>query len=116
VGPGSVIHGEMLMSGNVVIHGRIEGTIFTDGEVQVAGEGVVDGGVHARRVVVEGRCEGRLEANEEVVLRPGSVMRGDIEAGILTVDDGARFLGNWIRGRGDSGPKILSYKDSPGHA
>lgn len=116
VGPGSVIHGELLMSGNVMIHGRIEGTIFTDGEVQVAADGAVDGGVHARRVVVEGRCEGRLEANQEVVLRPGSLMRGDIQAGILTVDDGARFLGHWIRGRGDSGPKILSYKDSPGHA
>ena len=116
VGPGSVIHGDLLMSGNVIIHGRVEGTIFTDGEVEVAREGAVDGGVHARRVVVEGRCEGRLEAAQEVVLRPGSVMRGDIQAGILTVHDGARFLGNWIRGRGDSGPKTLSYKDSPGHA
>jgi cytoskeletal protein CcmA (bactofilin family) len=116
VGPGSVIHGELLMAGNVLIHGRVEGIVFTDGEVWVTTEGAVDGGVHARRVVVEGSCEGRLEATEEVILKEGSIMRGDIEAGILTVDDGARFLGHWIRGEGDSGPKILTYKNSPGHA
>ena len=116
VGPGSVIHGELLMSGNVLIHGRVEGVVFTDGLVRIAEGGAVDGGIHAHSIEVEGSCEGRLEATTDVVLRRGSVMRGDIDAGILIVDDGARFLGHWIRGEGNQGPKIQAFKDTPGHA
>lgn len=116
VGPGSVIHGELLMTGNVLIHGRVEGVVFTDGEVRVAEGGQVDGGIHADRIEVEGSCEGRLEATRAVVLREGAVVRGDIDAGILIVDDGARFLGHWIRAGGDQGPKTQAFKDTPGHA
>lgn len=116
IGPGSVIHGELLMSGNVLIHGRVEGIVFTDGEVQVTADGSVEGGIHARRIRMEGLCEGRLEATDEVRLRPGSVVRGDIEARILTVEDGARFLGKWLRHDGRPGVKVLPYQNPPGHA
>lgn len=116
IGPGSVIHGELLMSGNVLIHGRVEGIVFTDGEVRVAPDGTVEGGIHARAVVVEGLCEGRLEATGEARLMPGSVVRGDIEARILTVQDGARFLGKWLRRDGDAGLKVHPYQNPPGHA
>lgn len=114
IGPGCVVHGELLMSGNVLVHGRVEGIIFTDGEVLIGREGAVDGGVHSRSIVVEGSCEGRLEATDRVLLRGGSVVRGDIEAGILMVDDGARLLGRWIRTEG--GPRVQPFKDTPGHA
>jgi cytoskeletal protein CcmA (bactofilin family) len=116
IGPGSVVHGELLMSGDVLVHGRVEGIVFTDGEVQVAEGGSVDGGIHARRVVLEGTCEGRLEATEEVTLRSGSVVRGDIDARILTVHDGARFLGQWLRGKRRSRPTVLPYQTPPGNA
>jgi cytoskeletal protein CcmA (bactofilin family) len=117
IGPGSAIHGEMLMAGNVLLHGRIEGILFTDGEVRVAPEGLLEGGIHARRIVVEGACEGRLEATEEVRLLPGSIVRGDIETRILLVEDGARFLGNWIRGGGSGEPRVLAAEPpTPGRA
>lgn len=104
------------MAGNVVIHGRVEGILFTDGEVRVAEGAVVEGGVHARRIRLEGFCEGRLEATEEVLLAPGSVLRGDIEAPILTVSDGARFVGDWTRGRPLDVPHTQRLEKTPGHA
>lgn len=116
VGPGSVIHGELVMSGNVLIHGRIEGIIFTDGEVRVAPEGMVEGGIHARRVALEGYCHGKLEATDEVTLYPGAVMRGDIDARILTVDPKARFVGDWKKSEGPTVPKKHPYQTRPGRA
>lgn len=116
VGPGSVIHGELLLAGNLVVHGRVEGTIFTDGEVRIAAGGSVEGGVHARRVTVLGSCEGRVEATEEVVLRPGGIMRGDVDAELFLVDEGARFFGNWIRNDRRFGPRILSTAKVSGTA
>lgn len=117
IGPGSVIHGELLMAGNVIVHGRVEGILFTDGEVQVAAEGMVEGGIHARRVVIEGMCEGGVEATDEVILRAGSVVRGQIEARILSVDDGARFLGSRHHRESPTGPRILAGDNhGPGRA
>jgi len=105
------------MAGNVLLHGRIEGILFTDGEVRVAAEGLLEGGIHARRIVVEGSCEGRLEATEEVHLLPGSIVRGDIEARILLVEEGARFLGDWIRSGDPGGPRVLPAEPpTPGRA
>ena len=116
IGPGSTIHGELLMAGNVLIHGRVEGVVFTDGEVLVAAGAWVEGGIHARRIVIEGALEGRLEAADECWLRRGSVLRGDIEAHILTVDDGARFIGNWIRTEHRAGLRILASETRAGNA
>ena len=116
VGPGSVIHGELLMSGNVLVHGRIEGVLFTDGEVRVAPGGSVDGGIHARRIVIEGSCVGRLEAAIEIQLGPGAVVRGDLEARYLTIEDGARFIGDWKKGDAEPTPRSRPYENSPGHA
>jgi cytoskeletal protein CcmA (bactofilin family) len=116
IGPGSSVRGELLMTGNVLIHGRVEGVVFTDGEVHVAPGAWVEGGIHARRIRVEGAVEGRLEAAEEVVLRRGSVVRGDIEAQILTVDNGARFLGNWIRSEHHHELRIHPAENPTGNA
>lgn len=116
IGPGSTIHGELLMVGNVLIHGRVEGVVFTDGEVVVATGAWVEGGIHARRIVIEGALEGRIEAAEEARLRRGAVVRGDIEAHILTVDDGARFIGNWIRTEHGTGLRILASETRAGNA
>ena len=117
LGPGSLVQGDMSLTGDVVIHGRLEGTLFADGEVLVAAEATVEGGIHARRVMVEGSCRGRIEGIEEVVLRPGSVVHADIDAGILTIDDHARFFGDCRVGDARPAPRVLSFENrKPGHA
>jgi cytoskeletal protein CcmA (bactofilin family) len=117
IGPGSLVRGELLLTGDVLLHGRLEGTLFTDGEVRVMASGSVDGGVHAVKIVVEGTCRGRLEATQEVILRPGSLVQADIDAGLLTIDDGARFAGDLTLGEGRPQPRVVSGAlDSPGRA
>jgi cytoskeletal protein CcmA (bactofilin family) len=117
LGPGSLVQGDLILSGDVIIHGRVEGAVFTDGEVRIAALGSVEGGVHAPRVVVEGTCRGRVEGTEEVMLRAGSVVHADVEAAVLTIDEGARFFGVHRLGDPPAGPRVLPYENrDPGHA
>jgi len=94
LGPGSLVKGDLLFSGDVILHGRLEGTLFTDGGVLVAPGAAVDGGIHARRVIVAGICRGSLEATEQVVIRSGALVQADVETEALLVEDGARFFGH----------------------
>ncbi len=117
LGPGSLIQGDVSLVGDVVVHGRLEGTLFSDGEVLIAADAMVEGGIHARRVTVEGSCRGRIEGTEEVLLRPGSVVHADIDAGILTIDDRARFFGDCRVGDARPSPRVMSFENrEPGHA
>jgi len=117
LGPGCLIQGDLILSGDVIVHGRIEGAIFTDGEVRIAALGSVEGGIHAPRVVVEGTCRGRVEGMEEVELKAGSVVHADVEAPVLTIDEGARFFGVHRLGDPPAGPRVLPYENrDPGHA
>ncbi len=117
LGPGCLIQGDLILSGDVIIHGRVEGAVFTDGEVRIAALGSVEGGVHAPRVVVEGTCRGRVEGSEEVILAAGSMVHADVEAEVLTIEDGARFFGLHRVGNPPEGLRILPYENrDPGHA
>jgi len=97
IGPGCLVRGDLILTGNVIIHGRVEGTLFTDGELRVAPEGQIEGGAHARRIVVEGSCRGRVEALESVFLAAGSVVHAQVTAPLVDVDDGARFFNHEFR-------------------
>lgn len=118
LGPGCLCRGDLVLSGDVEIHGRLEGMLFTDGAVWIAADGSVEGGVHAVRIVVEGLCRGRLEGLESVVLRSGSVARCDVETQQLVVEDGARFSGDHSAARPGSGsPRTALFRDAaPGNA
>jgi cytoskeletal protein CcmA (bactofilin family) len=114
LGPGSVVRGELLLAGEIVLHGRIEGTLYVDGEVLVAAGASVEGGIHARRIVIEGTCRGRIEGTREVVIKRGAVVSAEIHAGILLVEEGARVQEH----QGSSEPpRVLPWKrESPGNA
>lgn len=94
LGPGTVIQGDLLLTGDVFVHGRIEGTLYTDGTVTVAEGGSIEGGVRASRIVVEGACFGILEGTGSVELRPGCLVQAEIETPALGVAEGARFHGH----------------------
>ena len=110
IGPGSLVKGDLLMAGNVMIYGRVEGLVFTDGEVWVCTDGHVEGGIHASRVTVEGRCHGRIEAHHRVELKPGSEVHAEIATPQLDVQGGARHLGRHLHSARKPGPEAKQYR------
>jgi cytoskeletal protein CcmA (bactofilin family) len=92
-----------------MLYGRLEGAVFTDGEVWVGPDAVVEGGIHARRIEVEGTCRGRLEALECITLRSGALLHGEAACDVVQVDPGARFTG-WRSAPGAGGPRVETYR------
>ena len=85
--------GELSADEDIVLFGRVEGSITHTGSVTIGIGGVVLGNVRARCITVKGTVEGDLEASDSVVVAPSAVVNGDIVAVRVSIVDGARFNG-----------------------
>ena len=85
--------GELHAEEDIVLFGRVEGSISHTGSVTVGIGGVVVGNVLARAITVKGTVEGDLEASESVSVAPSAVVNGDIAAPRVSIVDGAKFNG-----------------------
>lgn len=89
-GQSIVIKGDISGSEDLVIAGRVEGTITLEGRVLTlaAGSHVV-GTVSAGSVIVSGRVEGSVEATERLEIRETAVVEGDLSTPKLMMVDGS---------------------------
>ena len=94
VGPSILVQGDMTGDEDLVIQGRVEGSIsLKKNLVTVGKDGHVNATVNAQTIRVEGAVEGELRGREQVIVtRTGSVS-GNIVAPRVTLEDGCRFKG-----------------------
>lgn len=94
---GSSIHiqGELTGDEDLLVHGRVEGTVTLKNHLMTVGkEGHVNATVDAKSIRIEGTVEGDLRGKEQVIVtRTGSV-HGNIAAPRVTLEDGCRFKGS----------------------
>lgn len=88
-----VFKGEISADEDMVLFGRVEGSISHTGSVTIALGGVVTGNVYARSITIRGTVEGDVEATESATVAPSAVLNGDIIAPRVSIVDGAEFNG-----------------------
>ena len=94
IGRSIAIRGDVTGDEDLVIQGRIEGSVnLKQHSVTVGPEGEVKASVLGRIVTVEGRVEGDIVGDEQVILRSSARVQGDITAPRVVLEDGARFRG-----------------------
>jgi cytoskeletal protein CcmA (bactofilin family) len=94
IGPSIHIKGDVSGSEDLVIQGRVEGTVsLGQNHVTVGSDGRVKANVDARTVTVEGEVEGDLNAQEQITLRRSARVEGNISAPRVSLEDGAAFKG-----------------------
>ena len=113
---GTVIRGDLRFSGALHLDGRIEGTVFAEGEdamltlsesgqvqgeirvpqhqVTIGSSGQIEGEIRANAIVVEGQVRGNLNAAQQVLVRASGSVHGDIRAPRVALDQGCRFKGS----------------------
>jgi cytoskeletal protein CcmA (bactofilin family) len=91
-GQSIVIKGDISGSEDLVIAGRVEGSITLNGRVLTlaAGSHVV-GEVEAGTVVVSGKVEGSVEAKERLDIKSTAVVDGTLSTARLIVADGSQI-------------------------
>ncbi|MCU0305581.1 MAG: polymer-forming cytoskeletal protein [Thermoanaerobaculales bacterium] len=95
IGRSITIRGDVTGDEDLVIQGRVEGTIdLQQHNVTVGPDGRVKANVAGRTVTIEGEVDGDVRGAEQVVLRAGSRVHGDIVAPRVALEDGASFLGS----------------------
>jgi len=109
IGPSIVIKGTVSGDEDLVVQGKVEGTIdLKDHEVSVGQSGKVHADINAKVVKVDGEVSGDISGNEKVVISKSGNVRGNIVAPRVTLEDGAIFKGSIDMDPGDTASSKVS--------
>ena len=88
-----LFRGELTAEEDVILQGRVEGSIRHARNLIIGTEGSVQGDVYASHLTVEGLVEGDLHCSEAVIVRATAQVRGNIFAPRVGIMEGATFNG-----------------------
>ena len=95
IGPSIVIKGEVTGEEDLLIQGKVEGTINLNGnQISIGESGEVRADIHAKVIQIDGKVTGDISASEKVVISKAGNVHGNIVAPRVTLEDGALFKGS----------------------
>ena len=102
------IKGSIKFSHDLIIDGKIEGEVVSDGSLTIGENALIKGEVKTRSVIIFGKVEGNITVAERCELKSNAVLLGDIAAGTLAIEEGATFDGKSSVGKKPAGssPKL----------
>ena len=87
------IVGNLKFSHDLIIDGKIEGEVNSDGNLTVGEIAKVKGEIKTKSVTVFGKVEGNITVTDRCELKSNAELVGDIRAGTLSIEEGAAFMG-----------------------
>jgi cytoskeletal protein CcmA (bactofilin family) len=94
IGKTVVICGEVKGSEDLILDGRVEGTVtLTESRLTIGPNAIIAADLTARDLLIQGQVRGNVVATGRVELRAGCNVEGDIRALRLAIEDNAVFRG-----------------------
>ena len=87
------IKGSIKFSNDLVVDGKIEGSIASNGALTVGENARIKAEITTRSVVIYGKVHGNIEVTDMVELKANAELVGDIKAASLSIEPGAIFVG-----------------------
>lgn len=94
LGPTLVFKGELSAEEDLMLKGRVEGSIRHTASLRIGKEGSVKGDIRANHIAVEGRVEGDLFGKEAVTIRDSADVVGNVYSPTVSLIEGAHFKGS----------------------
>jgi cytoskeletal protein CcmA (bactofilin family) len=85
--------GELHLAGPATIAGRVEGTIVSQDQLQIAAEGILQGDIEGVLVDIQGTVTGNILATRACRLGATARVNGELRAANLAIAEGACFVG-----------------------
>ncbi len=94
IGKTVVICGEVKGSEDLIVDGRVEGSVnLSESRLTIGSNASVAADLSAKDILIMGQVQGNMVASGRVELRAGCQVEGDIRALRLAVEDNAVFRG-----------------------
>jgi cytoskeletal protein CcmA (bactofilin family) len=110
------IKGTVKFTNDLVVDGKIEGEINSDGNLTVGENARIKAEVKTATVVVYGKVHGNLTATDRVELKSSAEVVGDIKAKTLSIEAGAIFIGKSTVGTPTQAPASAQPAAKPAEA
>ena len=95
IGPSILIKGELSGEEDLLIQGRVEGTInLRQNHLTIGQEGKVNANIHAHTVIIEGTHKGDIFGEEKVIIKKTGNVNGNLSSPRISLEDGAKFKGS----------------------
>lgn len=95
IGKTLFVKGEVEAAEDMVVEGRLEGSIrHTADRLIIGTSGVVHADIDAKNLIIEGTVEGNIVGSESVVICESAEVRGNVYTARISIADGARFSGS----------------------
>src|SRR5579872_5651040 len=94
LGPTLHFKGDLSAEEDLLIQGRVEGSITHTQRLTVGAQGTVKANIRAQLIIVEGTVDGDLQAEKSVSVRDTAKVCGNIYAPSVSISEGANFSGS----------------------
>ena len=94
IGPRIAIRGNISGDEDLVIEGRVEGSVSLGGHLVVAPGAVVEADIEVDTVDVHGQVDGDITATTAITLHESARVGGNLRAPRVVLSDGAQFKGS----------------------
>ena len=95
IGKSISIEGTITGSDDLVIEGRVKGSIkLSDNMLTIGSNGVVEADVEAKEIRVQGKLNGATKARDRIEIGKTGSVEGEVTTSRIAVEDGAEFRGS----------------------
>lgn len=94
LGPTLTFKGELSAEEDLLLKGRVEGSISSAPNIRIGEEGSVEGNIWAQHITAEGTVSGDLHATGAVTVKQSANVNGNIFSPTVSLIEGARFKGS----------------------
>src|SRR5277367_5451274 len=113
LGPTLYFKGDLSAEEDLLIQGRVEGSITHTQRLTVGAQGTVKANIRAQLIIIEGTVDGDLQAEKSVFVKETAKVRGNIYAPSVSIIEGACFSGTIDMDGKKAGQPSVKHEAAP---
>jgi cytoskeletal protein CcmA (bactofilin family) len=94
IGKSITVRGNLTGGGDLIIEGRVEGTMSLKNHLTIETTGKVQADIRAEELTINGEASGNIDATGKVSISTSARVSGEIKAPRVVIEDGAVFNGS----------------------